>query len=84
MPFPPQCEVALKASHFVLQDPQKSIPKGTILAIVITTGTYLLMVLICGATVARDATGDLDMAFNGSYEFLNCSTGEFTARVYCR
>lgn len=71
-----------KASYFVLQDPQKSIPKGTILAIVITTGTYLLMVLICGATVARDATGDLDMAFDGSYEFLNCSTGEFTARVF--
>lgn len=84
MPWPPQCDVPFKASYFALQDPQKSIPKGTILAIVITTGTYLLMVLICGATVARDATGDLDMAFDGSYEFLNCSTGEFTARVFCQ
>lgn len=64
---------------FVLQDPQKSIPKGTILAIAITTGTYLLMVLICGSSVARDATGDLDSAFNDSYDFLNCSTGKYTA-----
>ncbi|KAM8708845.1 hypothetical protein ACLKA7_015762 [Drosophila subpalustris] len=58
-----------------LKDPQKSIPKGTILAIVITTGTYLLMVVVCGSTVARDATGNLTDMVNGSYEFLNCSMG---------
>ncbi|EDW69258.1 bumetanide-sensitive sodium-(potassium)-chloride cotransporter isoform X2 [Drosophila virilis] len=57
-----------------LKDPQKSIPKGTILAIAITTGTYLLMVLICGGTVARDATGYVVDAINGSFEFLNCSS----------
>ncbi|KAH8406189.1 hypothetical protein KR215_006428 [Drosophila sulfurigaster] len=57
-----------------LKDPQKSIPKGTILAIVITTGTYLLMVVVCGSTVARDATGNLTHIANGSYAFLqNCS-----------
>ncbi|KAH8397425.1 hypothetical protein KR222_003677 [Zaprionus bogoriensis] len=65
-----------------LKDPQKSIPKGTILAIVITTGTYLLMVLICGSTVARDATGYVASAFNDSYEFLNCSTGECFSCFY--
>ncbi|KAH8371230.1 hypothetical protein KR093_006675 [Drosophila rubida] len=59
-----------------LKDPQKSIPKGTILAIAITTGTYLLMVLICGSTVARDATGHLADIVNGSYAFLNCSSGD--------
>ncbi|KAH8307194.1 hypothetical protein KR044_007266 [Drosophila immigrans] len=58
-----------------LKDPQKSIPKGTILAIVITTGTYLLMVLVCGSVVARDATGNLTDIVNGSYEFLDCSMG---------
>ncbi|XP_017956901.1 bumetanide-sensitive sodium-(potassium)-chloride cotransporter isoform X2 [Drosophila navojoa] len=57
-----------------LKDPQKSIPKGTILAIVITTATYMLMVLICGGTVARDATGYVVDALNGSFAFLNCSS----------
>ncbi|XP_068149884.1 bumetanide-sensitive sodium-(potassium)-chloride cotransporter isoform X2 [Drosophila tropicalis] len=56
-----------------LKDPQKSIPKGTILAIIITTGTYLLMVLQCGGTVARDATGNFSQALNGSYDFLDCT-----------
>ncbi|XP_034482293.1 bumetanide-sensitive sodium-(potassium)-chloride cotransporter [Drosophila innubila] len=59
-----------------LKDPQKSIPKGTILAIVLTTGTYLLMVVVCGSVVARDATGNLTDIVNGSYEFLNCTMGE--------
>jgi len=58
-----------------LKDPQKSIPKGTILAIVITTGTYLIMVLQCGATVARDATGNLTDVVNGSFAFLDCQPG---------
>ncbi|XP_032591153.1 bumetanide-sensitive sodium-(potassium)-chloride cotransporter isoform X2 [Drosophila grimshawi] len=57
-----------------LKDPQKSIPKGTILAIAITTATYLIMVLICGSTVARDATGYVVDTLNGSFAFLNCST----------
>ncbi|XP_030372574.1 bumetanide-sensitive sodium-(potassium)-chloride cotransporter isoform X2 [Scaptodrosophila lebanonensis] len=59
-----------------LKDPQKSIPKGTILAIIITTGTYLLMVLICGGTVARDATGNITDVVNGSFAFLDCLPGE--------
>ncbi|XP_070136599.1 bumetanide-sensitive sodium-(potassium)-chloride cotransporter isoform X2 [Drosophila bipectinata] len=59
-----------------LKDPQKSIPKGTILAIIITTGTYLIMVLQCGATVARDATGNVTDTLNGSFAFLDCQPGE--------
>ncbi|XP_067646757.1 bumetanide-sensitive sodium-(potassium)-chloride cotransporter isoform X2 [Eurosta solidaginis] len=59
-----------------LKDPQKSIPKGTLIAILITTATYLVMVLICGATVARDATGNITDAINGSFAFLNCTPGE--------
>ncbi|XP_017477312.1 PREDICTED: solute carrier family 12 member 2-like isoform X2 [Rhagoletis zephyria] len=59
-----------------LKDPQKSIPKGTLIAILISTATYLLMVLICGATVARDANGNVADLINGSYAFLNCTPGE--------
>ncbi|KAL5275699.1 SLC12A1 family protein [Megaselia abdita] len=55
-----------------LKDPQKSIPKGTILAIVITTGTYLVMVLMAGATVARDATGNVTQLVDWS--FLDCNS----------
>ncbi|XP_055845958.1 bumetanide-sensitive sodium-(potassium)-chloride cotransporter isoform X3 [Episyrphus balteatus] len=58
-----------------LKDPQKSIPKGTILAIIITTATYLVMVLMVGATVARDATGNVTDTVNGSYAFLDCIPG---------
>ncbi|XP_055915319.1 bumetanide-sensitive sodium-(potassium)-chloride cotransporter isoform X3 [Eupeodes corollae] len=58
-----------------LKDPQKSIPKGTIIAIVITTATYLVMVLMVGATVARDATGNVTDAINGSFAFLDCVPG---------
>ncbi|XP_059062211.1 bumetanide-sensitive sodium-(potassium)-chloride cotransporter-like [Achroia grisella] len=42
-----------------LKDPQKSIPKGTLLAILLTTLSYLLMALIAGWTVLRDAAGDV-------------------------
>ncbi|XP_011179671.1 bumetanide-sensitive sodium-(potassium)-chloride cotransporter isoform X2 [Zeugodacus cucurbitae] len=59
-----------------LKDPQKSIPKGTLLAILISTATYLLMVLVCAATVARDATGNLADMANGSFAFLNCTQGD--------
>lgn len=33
------------------------------------------MVLMTGAAVARDATGNITDAFNGSYEFLICTPG---------
>ncbi|XP_014216505.1 bumetanide-sensitive sodium-(potassium)-chloride cotransporter isoform X2 [Copidosoma floridanum] len=52
-----------------LKDPQSAIPKGTLLAILITTCSYLLMAVMVGATVMRDASGDVsDLydAFNAS------------------
>ncbi|XP_047532187.1 bumetanide-sensitive sodium-(potassium)-chloride cotransporter isoform X1 [Vanessa atalanta] len=42
-----------------LKDPQKSIPRGTLLAILLTTISYLLIALLAGWTVLRDASGDL-------------------------
>uniref|UniRef100_A0A915JBP4 Solute carrier family 12 member 1 n=1 Tax=Romanomermis culicivorax TaxID=13658 RepID=A0A915JBP4_ROMCU len=40
-----------------LADPQKSIPKGTLLAIAITTVIYLSGVVLTGSTCVRDAPG---------------------------
>lgn len=55
-----------------LRDPQSSIPKGTLLAIVLTTMSYLLMALMAGWTVAREASGDLVDFANNTY--LNCTS----------
>lgn len=54
------------------QDPSSSIPKGTILAIIITSLTYIAMAVAIGATVARDATGNLGDIVNNSHAFLDC------------
>ncbi|KAK6643926.1 hypothetical protein RUM43_000191 [Polyplax serrata] len=55
-----------------LEDPQNSIPKGTLLAILITTISYIIMALQSGWTVYRDASGDVNelndtSAFNCTY-----------------
>nr|AZT78967.1 sodium/hydrogen exchanger 2b [Lateolabrax maculatus] len=42
-----------------LRDPQGAIPKGTLLAILITGVTYLGVALCVSATVLRDATGNI-------------------------
>ncbi|XP_047437168.1 solute carrier family 12 member 1 [Mugil cephalus] len=42
-----------------LRDPQAAIPKGTLLAILITAITYLGVALCVSATVVRDATGNI-------------------------
>lgn len=59
-----------------LKDPQKSIPKGTLLAILISTLTYVVMVLVAGATVLRDATGEAADMANGSLAYMNCTSSE--------
>jgi amino acid transporter len=40
-----------------LANPQKSIPKGTLIAIAFTTVVYILLVIFAGATSLRDADG---------------------------
>jgi solute carrier family 12 sodium/potassium/chloride transporter 2 len=40
-----------------LANPQKAIPKGTLIAIAFTTVIYLLLVTFTGATTLRDADG---------------------------
>ncbi|UYV72588.1 SLC12A1 [Cordylochernes scorpioides] len=53
-----------------LKDPQHAIPRGTLLAIGLTTVSYLSFAAISGSTVVRDATGlsTLDFA-----NMTNCS-----------
>ena len=42
---------------FYFQDPCAAIPKGTILAIVITSISYAVIAIICAGTTQRVATG---------------------------
>lgn len=46
------------------------------MAIFITAATYIVMAVVAGATVARDATGHVADTLNGSMEFLNCVPGQ--------
>lgn len=54
-----------------LKDPQTAIPKGTLLSIVLTTFVYMLMAVIVGWVVVRDASGDVTELVNDT--FLNCN-----------
>lgn len=49
-----------------LKEPDKSIPKGTLLAILLTTISYLIIAVIAGWTVLRDASGDVMDLMNGT------------------
>lgn len=53
-----------------LTDPQKSIPKGTLLAILLTTLSYLGMAVMAGAVISRDATGNIEQL--ADWSFLDC------------
>lgn len=55
-----------------LKDPNTAIPKGTILAIVICSISYAGVAIICAATMARQATGNVMDLANGTH--LNCSS----------
>lgn len=52
-----------------LKDPSHSIPRGTLLAILVTTFSYLSMAVLVGAVTARDATG----VWDAGMDFLNCT-----------
>uniref|UniRef100_A0A3B3I102 Solute carrier family 12 member 2 n=1 Tax=Oryzias latipes TaxID=8090 RepID=A0A3B3I102_ORYLA len=69
-----------------LADPQSAIPKGTLLAILITGLTYVAVAISTGATIVRDATGDhndtvvdtvncTDAACTLGYDFSICEEG---------
>ncbi|XP_077200582.1 solute carrier family 12 member 2 isoform X2 [Paroedura picta] len=55
-----------------LADPQLAIPKGTLLAILITTVVYIGIAVSVGSCVVRDATGNINDTI--IYELTNCTT----------
>ncbi|KYQ51345.1 Bumetanide-sensitive sodium-(potassium)-chloride cotransporter [Trachymyrmex zeteki] len=59
-----------------LKDPQTAIPKGTLLAIFLTSLSYLMMAIMVGGTVMRDATGNVTDLWTTIYGTdFNCTTG---------
>ncbi|KGL97027.1 Solute carrier family 12 member 2, partial [Charadrius vociferus] len=70
-----------------LADPQSAIPKGTLLAILITTLVYAGIAVSVGSCVVRDATGNINntivteltncttAACKLNYDFSSCQTG---------
>ncbi|XP_042276253.1 solute carrier family 12 member 2-like [Thunnus maccoyii] len=69
-----------------LADPQSAIPKGTLLAILITGITYVVIAISAGSCLVRDATGDhndtvsdtvncTDAACTLGYDFSICKEG---------
>ncbi|CAG5917464.1 unnamed protein product [Menidia menidia] len=69
-----------------LTDPQSAIPKGTLLAILITGLTYVGVAISAGSCIVRDATGDhndtvsdtvncTDAACTLGYDFSICKEG---------
>lgn len=69
-----------------LTDPQSAIPKGTLLAILITGLTYVAVAISTGSCIVRDATGDhndtvsptvncTDAACTLGYDFSICKEG---------
>uniref|UniRef100_A0A8C3L131 Solute carrier family 12 member 2 n=1 Tax=Chrysolophus pictus TaxID=9089 RepID=A0A8C3L131_CHRPC len=55
-----------------LADPQSAIPKGTLLAILITTLVYMGIAVSVGSCVVRDATGNVNNTI--ITELTNCTT----------
>ncbi len=49
-----------------MQDPQKAIPKGTLLAILLTDLIYISVVWFTGSTCLRDASGSYDDYVSGN------------------
>ncbi|KYM96976.1 Bumetanide-sensitive sodium-(potassium)-chloride cotransporter [Cyphomyrmex costatus] len=59
-----------------LKDPQIAIPKGTLLAILLTSLSYLMMAIMVGGTVMRDATGNVTDLWTTIYGTdFNCTAG---------
>jgi solute carrier family 12 sodium/potassium/chloride transporter 2 len=52
--------------NFVSKDPGAAIPKGTLLAILTTTASYIVFALLAGAETIRDASGPVFEDENGT------------------
>ena len=65
--------------NYLLQNPQTAIPKGTFLAIAITTVTYLIMAWISAIVVIREAPGSPNDFLNNL--LINDSNGTNYANI---
>lgn len=65
----------------MLQDPASAIPKGTMLALLISMTSYITFVLFAGAAAVRDASGNLTDVVNGTVIPCteNCHYGLFNS-----
>lgn len=70
----------IRSSFTYHKDPNSAIPKGTILAIIITSISYAVVAIICGATMKRAATGSVEDLHNGT--FLDCVRHNCTYGIY--
>ncbi|XP_069158282.1 bumetanide-sensitive sodium-(potassium)-chloride cotransporter isoform X2 [Procambarus clarkii] len=71
--FFPACTGILAGANISgdLKDPSAAIPKGTILAIIITYISYMCIVVLAGAVAVRDATGNVTQI--ADWSFTNCT-----------
>ena len=65
-----------------VQDPQKAIPRGTLLAILITGFTYLTFAILVGMVVLREATPFIPSCVNHTYPGLVFSSND-SVSSYC-
>ncbi|XP_027848383.2 bumetanide-sensitive sodium-(potassium)-chloride cotransporter-like [Aphis gossypii] len=63
-----------------LKDPSASIPKGTLLSILITITSYIVLIIVPGAVQLREASGFENELQDGFY--LNCSFRNCTKGLY--
>ncbi|KAK2539486.1 Slc12a1 [Columba livia] len=78
--------ISVAGMEWEAKDPQGAIPKGTMLAILITTVAYIGVAICAASCVVRDATGNINdtvvpgMSCNGSsacslgYDFSRCAS----------
>lgn len=60
-----------------------AIPKGTLLAILITTVSYILFVVVSGSVMLMNSNGEIEFVNNGTLELLtNCTLGPFNKCPY--
>lgn len=64
-------EFQINAIKLVFQDPASSIPKGTMLSLLISMISYAVFVLLAGAAAMRDASGSIADLANGT--LTDCS-----------
>lgn len=64
-----------------LKNPAKSIPKGTMLALLISTTAYALFCVLAGAGAVRDASGSLADLHNGT---LSSCVANFVSDLFIK